>query len=397
MKQRTWRSGALVVVLVLVSLGGIGLHRISHANIPGNRHPYLQNDTGDSITVCWTTDRPTATTLRVRTQRSGDIRSLGTGQVEKRHQVIIPVGNPGGAYEYQASTDHGHTEWHPFRTRPQLPRPFRFAVMGDVGEGSSGEREVAKIIQREAPDFTVAVGDLGYPLSDESTLTERFFTPFEGYAAGHVIWHVFGNHDVKADHGRPLALASVAPDNGPTGLPAARNYSFDYGDAHFAIIDSNEESATLRRITGPWLERDMARSDRRWKFVFLHHPPYSSGQHGCSRKVQRTLVRSFERAKVDVVFAGHDHDYERFRPINGVTYIVTGDGGASLYRFEKPRSETALRDNRRHGVTLASLDGNKLVLQHINDDRRVLDRIELKKAGRASRSSGQLNRLAHAR
>ncbi|MGV3721328.1 MAG: metallophosphoesterase family protein, partial [Actinomycetota bacterium] len=273
----------------------------------------------------------------------------------RRHRVLVTVPEPGETYEYQAVSDEGVGAWQPFQTRPPKPAPFQFAVVGDVGEGSRGERAVADIIQREAPEFTVAVGDLGYPLSDELTLSERFFAPFERYAAGHVIWHVFGNHDVKADHGRPLAMASAAPDNGPEGLPPGRNYSFDYGDAHFTVIDSNEDGHTLRTRTQPWLERDLAATKSRWKFVFLHHPPFSSGRHGCSKKVQRALVPTFQRMKVNLVFAGHDHDYERFRPIDGVTYVVSGDGGASLYRFEKSHAASVRRANRRHGLTMVSV------------------------------------------
>jgi len=74
----------------------------------------------------------------------------------------------------------------------------------------------------------------------------------------------------------------------------------------------------------------LARSAARWKVAVFHQPAYSCGTHGSSPEVQREWVRLFQRSGVDLVLNGHDHDYQRFAPIGGVTYVVTG-GGAELY------------------------------------------------------------------
>jgi predicted phosphodiesterase len=287
---------------------------------------------------------------------------------------------PGAQYEYRVPTAAGFTEWQAFRSRSDdRSAPFEFAVFGDMGDGSPDEARVAERLAQLAPNFTVAVGDLAYPKGTEQLLTERFFGPLRAYAAGHTIWHVFGNHDVAADGGLPLALASSTPANGPPGLPKHYNYSFDYGSGHFVAVDSNLTVPVLQGQVIPWLTQDLERTKQAWKFVFMHHPPFSVGRHGDALKIQKTLVPVFEKSGVDIVFAGHDHHYQRFEPQNGVLYIVTGAGGAGLYRFAKPSLGTvAVKENRSHGLTLMRVEGDHATLRQITDTGKEIDRVELK-------------------
>jgi hypothetical protein len=78
-----------------------------------------------------------------------------------------------------------------------------------------------------------------------------------------------------------------------------------------------------------WLQNDLASTHQPWKVVFFHVPPYSSGPHGSNSLVARALEPLFTQYGVDLVFNGHDHDYER-SVIHNITYIVTGGGGAPL-------------------------------------------------------------------
>jgi len=84
------------------------------------------------------------------------------------------------------------------------------------------------------------------------------------------------------------------------------------------------------------------------------------------------------RAKLDIVFAGHDHSYERTKPMDGVTYVVSGNGGQRLY--EHPHDYTALFYNEKHGLTLVTIEGARLLLRHVNVDGKEIDRLELNKA-----------------
>jgi hypothetical protein len=76
----------------------------------------------------------------------------------------------------------------------------------------------------------------------------------------------------------------------------------------------------------------------------MHNPVYSSGQHGSSEKIQKIVLPLFEKHRVHIVFTGHDHGYERTKSINGVTYVVTGGGGAPLNNFKSDNIWTAYKE-----------------------------------------------------
>ena len=373
-RRRLGYAGFMAVVGIAVIAGTGFVHRQNSLDHPGVRAPYLQNDRGTDITLCWTTDFPATSRVELR-MPDGSRREVGDLLPKTRHQVVLTGCRPGETHAYRTSV--ADSQWQVFTPRPAKPAPFRFAVFGDIGESSHSAQAVAGLLQRLKPEFAVALGDLAYPAGHERLLSERFFGPLSAYSRSHVVWHVFGNHDVATEKGRPLERASVGPDNGPPALPADRSYSFDYGEAHFTVVDSNLHVDQTRDIIAPWLERDLAASKARWKFVMLHHPPYSSGQHGGSQKVERRLVPIIARHGVDAVFAGHDHDYERFAPKTGVTYVVSGTGGAGLYRFRSETEGSLARTDDHHGLTLVEVDGDRATLKFIEEDGRILDHAEI--------------------
>jgi 3',5'-cyclic AMP phosphodiesterase CpdA len=140
-----------------------------------------------------------------------------------------------------------------------------------------------------------------------------------------------------------------------------------------ALDSSSDTEAVrgLRRGDGPqyeWLARTLraARADSTlaWTIVYLHHPPYShavgiSG-HGQEFDIRRTLVPLFEAYGVDLVAAGHDHHYERSRPLLedrvvepgcGTVYLVQGAGGASRYARDVAASSLQAVRSRDHSFT----------------------------------------------
>jgi 3',5'-cyclic AMP phosphodiesterase CpdA len=113
-----------------------------------------------------------------------------------------------------------------------------------------------------------------------------------------------------------------------------RWYSFDYGNAHFVGLEVDGYASTAPGSAQMlWLANDLAQTRQRWKVVFFHAPFYSSGAHGGDPQVPQlraALEPLFIQHGVDLVFNGHDHDYER-SVAHGVVYIVAGGGGAPLY------------------------------------------------------------------
>lgn len=100
-------------------------------------------------------------------------------------------------------------------------------------------------------------------------------------------------------------------------------YSFDYANAHFTVLDTNDASSDgLGEAQLEWLKNDLANTDAKWKFVLMHKSLYSAGSHAFDGEVKAMrgqLTTLFAEQGVNVVFGGHDHTYT-------ATYLVDKDG-----------------------------------------------------------------------
>ncbi len=198
----------------------------------------------------------------------------------------------------------------------------RIAVAGDTGTGRQPQTDVAALMAaNESEDeyaALVLLGDLIYPDGDpaltESVVLESYAETLDG---GTILMPALGNHDIMRG-GQDEILAILGHERAW--------YSQRVGNALVIILDSNVPDDPDQLA---WLEAELAGSRDRWIIAAMHHPPYSAGSHGSSRSVREAFTPLFERYGVDLVLAGHDHDYQRSKPINGVTYVVSG-GGAKL-------------------------------------------------------------------
>ena len=345
------------------------------------RGPYLQDSALGAVTIRWELDRPGASAIEYAAAGQPPARAACEFRGRK-HRVRLTGLQPGGRYRYRVyHAGAPASAEHEFRAVPPPGVPFSFTVFGDFGAGTKGQMDVAKLLESSPAEFALLTGDLIYGKGEEEHYDLRFFEPYRKTLARMNFWPALGNHDVGSKDGAAALAVFDVPLNGPKNVQGGRNYSFDYGNAHFAAIDSNASAEVLRDVIGPWLERDMAASTSAWRFVYFHHPPFSSANHGENAKMRDVMVRVFERARIDIAFGGHDHSYERIKPLNGVTYIVSGNGGNTLYQHRNPHDYTAVFYNEKHGLTNVAIDGSKLVLTHTNVDGKEIDRLELRKPG----------------
>ncbi|MDH3499823.1 MAG: metallophosphoesterase [Acidimicrobiia bacterium] len=196
---------------------------------------------------------------------------------------------------------------------------LRLAVLGDVGTGDENELATAGLVAAAAAgnpfDGLILLGDNVYENGDPERLDATVFDPFaEVLDAGAALLPVLGNHDVRD--------GNAAGQVERFGLPG-RWYSEELGPVLFVGLDSNLVDDDAQRV---WLETVLANSDAPWIITAMHHPAYSGGHHGSTEDVQEAWVPLFEEYGVDLVLAGHDHDYQRSVPINGITYLVSGAG-----------------------------------------------------------------------
>ena len=105
-----------------------------------------------------------------------------------------------------------------------------------------------------------------------------------------------------------------------------------------ASASSRSTATTWTRRSCEWLEKELAASGSDWKIAFFHHPLYSSGgTHGSDTELREQLEPLFLKYGVDVVFAGHEHFYERIKPQKGIYYFMSG--GAGKLREGRRREE----------------------------------------------------------
>ncbi len=309
------------------------------------------------------------------------------------------------AYEIWQVTDSGERKlggpWR-CKTNEGPSGSFRLVGFGDSGTGSWGQYRLARQMAGHRPDLIIHTGDLVYKRGEARDYPSKFFEPYASMLTSVGFMPVMGNHDYVTERGRPLLDTFVLPQNGPKGTDAERHYWFDYGCARFAAIDSNVTEAELQGRVSPWLLEVFGSAGDRWRFAYFHHPPYTCcTKRGGNKGVLDNLVPALEASGVDVVFCGHNHLYERSKPIlaeavaaDGIVYIVTGAGGARLYAA-KPKGErpayTAVAYDEDLSFTLVDASPGALLLQQIDVKGQVVDRWELQR-GMRSGATGKIQR-----
>jgi 3',5'-cyclic AMP phosphodiesterase CpdA len=134
------------------------------------------------------------------------------------------------------------------------------------------------------------------------------------------------------------------------------------------------ESSYLDPPQLQWIERELQNSREAWKIPYFHHPLYSSGgRHGSDLPKRKVLEPLFMKSGVSVVFAGHDHVYERVKPQNGIVHFVVGSSG-QLRKGNLDRTGfTAYANATEHAFLVAEISGDELYFQAISRSGKVID------------------------
>src|SRR5205814_345473 len=210
-------------------------------------------------------------------------------------------------------------------------------------------------------------------------------------------------------------VAAFRDAAGPN-FPRMTNFSFDYGNSHWLILDSNP----YVDFTGPeltrWVDEDLkAAKSATWKFVAFHHPGFSSSRTHFQEQQMRVMAELSERNKVDVVFTGQVHNYKRSYPLyskvgakngrvvdgewkldkkydgeahtkpDGIIYLVSGGGGAKLYNPEQQSDPASLQTFTckyiadTHSLTQAFVNGSYIRFKQISQDGKELDAFTITK------------------
>ncbi|NOK71565.1 MAG: hypothetical protein GFH25_541324n8 [Chloroflexi bacterium AL-N10] len=269
---------------------------------------------------------------------------------------------------------------------PTPVSPTRFAVIGDFGLAGEPAQAVADLVKSWQPDFMITTGDNNYPdgaADSIDTNIGQYYHEFIGNYQGSYgtssstnrFFPVLGNHDWLFPGAATYLDYFDLPDN-------ERYYTFTQGPIQFFALDSDPhepDGTAVDSIQGQWFQEAIADSSAIWKVVYMHHPPFSSGLHGSSIWMQWP----FHTWGVNVVLAGHDHDYERI-VVDRLPYFVNGLGGGARYA----PGNTAVAGseafyNANHGAMLIEATETAMQFQFIVRDGTVFDTytIEKKRVG----------------
>jgi len=263
-----------------------------------------------------------------------------------------------------------------FRTAPAGRRPFRFVAYGDSRGNDKVRKQVAKSIREEKPEFVVHSGDLVSSGTNLNEWVPEFFEPASEYTGAAALWPALGNHE----QGSAWYFTMMALPNNE------RWYSFDWADAHFVVLDSNVAMTPGSRQYR-WLEEDLAKTEKRWRFVTFHHPAFSSGHHGKlgedglpkekpMRDAAKYILPLGKKYNVALFFWGHDHIYERSVK-DGLGCITTGGGGAPVYTISEGRNPYSVVAKDVFHYCVVDVNGDRLKLTAKTPEGDIVDEFEL--------------------
>ncbi len=399
---------------------------------------------------------------------------------------------PGGEYNYRLSRDGAQIFEASFRSRKGPGQPHRCIVVADCGFDSEQQRAVAYQMYQQQPDLVVIPGDIVYVSGTISEYRSKFYpiynspkasprsgaplmrsTPFLAGLGEHD-WRWWTVQDPGWQHDQEGGLAYFLywfqPLNGPPayhggpntypirtadkdGLnnlldtmgrnyPVMAHYSFDYGNSHWTILDSNPHVDWTDPELRDWLRNDLATAaDARWRFVACYLPPFNSTADFPHAERMRAIIDILEKGGVHIVFSGYAHSYQRTYPLRfkldpasleknlaatgkpyppnsrfmgyytildgeitldrnfngqpgygssspeGIIYITTAAGGASMFNPEltdKPQAweEYIYRYNARdYSFTVCDVGRNQLVVRQITETGKELDSFTIIRPG----------------
>ena len=246
----------------------------------------------------------------------------------------------------------------------------KILAMGDFGVGGTTERGLGATMKRfesgHPSDLVLTLGDNDYTESPRA-FHRNWVAAFGWLGSAAVgVAGTLGNHDVRVDGGRY--------EFDELNIPRAR-YKRVVGNIELFILNSNRVSVAQT----DWLKRVLPASTAIWKVVVFHHPAWTCGGYRSHAAIVQTWVPLFEQYGVELVLSGHDHNYQRFGPRRGVTYIVHGGGGSHLYPIESCPSSYPRRRFARaaHGFLFLRATDTELQVAAVNLRRRVIDSIVL--------------------
>ena len=337
MKKTAKKSLALVLSLILL-FSCVGVSGSAESEKTGYE-PLRISCTmyGDSQTqrgFAWFTEKACDTTLLVTERWDVDFseamviegtvsewdgyychKAVATG-LEKGKTYIYKVGSKDNDIYAEGTfvTDNGDSK-------------FSFIAIADVQASNALNFKQASDVMRSAAatyknsEFTINLGDfVNDCTSEEWNWYGEYFAP---YNTTSTLVPVVGNHEGnitnKYNFGWFDTTFNLQRGEGDLNGINGTYYSFDYGNAHFTVLNSND-MFPMTDAQRNWIYNDITRSDAHWKILLLHRAVYSAGKNinkPDTLAMRDTIIEIVDETGVDFVLSGHDHMYFRTQQVAG--------------------------------------------------------------------------------
>ena len=254
-------------------------------------------------------------------------------------------------------------------TKPPVGKDsVKFLVLGDTGTGSTAQFQVAEQVWKSHQvfpyEFAIMLGDNIYGSERPQDFAQKFERPYKQLLDANIPFYAaIGNHD---DPNQRYYK--------PFGMGGNRYYTYQKKDTRFFVLDSNY----MDKGQQAWLEKELKDSNEKWKIAYFHHPLYSSGDtHGSEVDLRTIIEPMFIKYGVNVVFAGHEHFYERLKPQKGINYFTAG-GSAKLRSGDLLKTPmTAKGFDTEQTFMVVEVDGDVMRFQTISRRGYVVDSGEI--------------------
>ncbi|MDQ0413311.1 phosphodiester glycosidase family protein [Mesobacillus stamsii] len=285
------------------------------------------------------------------------------------------------AYIYRVGDGKNWSDFDDFTTLKKK-QSFEFAVLGDT-QSPSDLTDFNKILgdlHEKDLSFMIHVGDL----IDESSKFGQWDSALNSLNQYDKIRTTdfvgtLGNHEYMGDADGSLAKEIFnSPENGPE-IDRGGTYSVDYNNIHISVLGYTSEREVLEQQL-EWLKQDVKNSDKPWKILVTHKPPYFTNPFGGNDIMKEQLPPVVDELGIDIVFSGHDHSYGRTKKLkadkedsNGTVYVVAGTTGKKHYdavadeKFEYVNMENIAVSMQ------AKVDKDKIIFTTVTSDGEVID------------------------
>lgn len=346
----------------------------------------------ESVTLVWGTVEGDGNTIGRRAKSAGKaIVQVGDQRHETSATWLRVTGlAPDTSYSYSVTVAGRFFGQGKVRTWPKSSQKLAFLLLGDWGSGDQEQLRLARrleAVRKERENsgnpvrFVASLGDNIYGLyfgsgNRDSHWASKFFGPYGETIAAVPFYAVAGNHDGnESERHSDLEVMLdnfFTPDGG-----TARWYYFSIGGlAEFFALDTtrNQPKGEKRPVyladgeQTQWLRKQISRPALPWRFVIMHHPPFTAGpEHTPFRGKVPEWMNLFATHGVDAVFSGHEHNLqlsEKNAATSNIRFVVAGSGGqlrGDDIRSKMAENQIALWADT-YAFCLVEIEGDKATL-----------------------------------